>query len=83
MLEKIALVHFPNLRQALLSQIIARFYFIRRKHDLKKRPSTSELLDWVQVILAGGISEQELNKRLPFLGVLLKTEDDVSRVSVH
>ena len=83
MLEKIALVHFPNLRQALLSQIVARFYFIRQKHDLKKRPSTSELLDWVQVIVAGGISEQELNKRLPFLGVLLKTEDDVSRVSVH
>ena len=83
MLEKIALVHFPNLRQALLSQIVARFYFIRQKHDLKKRPSTSELLDWVQVILAGGISEQELNKRLPFLGVLLKTEDDVSSVSVH
>ena len=83
MMEKIALVHFPNLRQTLLSQIVARFYFIRQKHDLKKRPSTSELLDWVQVILAGGISEQELNKRLPFLGVLLKTEDDVSRVSVH
>ena len=83
MMEKIALVHFPNLRQTLLSQIVARFYFIRQKHDLKKRPSTSELLDWVQVIVAGGISEQELNKRLPFLGVLLKTEDDVSRVSVH
>jgi len=83
MMEKIALVHFPNLRQALLSQIVARFYSIRQKHDLKKRPSTSELLDWVQVILAGGISEQDLNKRLPFLGVLLKTEDDVSRVSVH
>jgi len=83
MMEKIALVHFPKLRQTLLSQIIARFYFIRQKHDLKKRPSTSELLDWVQVIVAGGISEQELNKRLPFLGVLLKTEDDVSRVSVH
>ena len=83
MMEKIALVHFPNLRHNLLSQIVARFYFIRQKHDLKKRPSTSELLDWVQVIIAGGISEQDLNKRLPFLGVLLKTEDDVSRVSVH
>ena len=83
MMEKIAQVHFPNLRHNLLSQIVARFYFIRQKHDLKKRPSTSELLDWVQAIVAGGISEQELNKRLPFLGVLLKTEDDVSRVSVH
>ena len=83
MMEKIARVHFPKLRHNLLSQIVARFYFIRQKHDLKKRPSTSELLDWVQAIIAGGITEQELNKRLPFLGVLLKTEDDVSRVSVH
>jgi MoxR-like ATPase len=83
MMEKIAQVHFPNLRQSLLSQIVARFYFIRQKHDLKKRPSTSELLDWIQAILAGGISEQELNRRLPFLGVLLKTEDDVAKVAVH
>jgi MoxR-like ATPase len=83
MMEKIALVHFPNLRHALLSQIVARFYFIRQKHELKKRPSTSELLDWIQAILAGGITEQELNRRLPFLGVLLKTEDDIARVAVH
>jgi len=83
MMEKIARVHFPDLRHNLLSQIVARFYFIRQKPDLKKRPSTSELLDWVQAIVAGGIGEQELNKRLPFLGVLLKTEEDVSRVSVH
>jgi MoxR-like ATPase len=83
MMEKIAQVHYPNLKPALLSQIVARFYFIRQKHELRKRPSTSELLDWVQAIVAGGISEQELNKRLPFLGVLLKTEDDIARVSVH
>jgi MoxR-like ATPase len=83
MMEQIAQVHFPNLRHSLLSQIVARFYFVRQKHELKKRPSTSELLDWIQAIIAGGISEQELNKRLPFLGVLLKTEDDVARVTVH
>jgi MoxR-like ATPase len=83
MMEKIALVHYPNLRQNLLSQIIARFYFIRQRHELKKRPSTSELLDWVQAIVAGGVSEQELNKRLPFLGVLLKTEEDIAKVAVH
>jgi MoxR-like ATPase len=47
MMEQIAQVHFPNLRHNLLSQIVARFYFIRQKHDLKKRPSTCELLDWI------------------------------------
>jgi MoxR-like ATPase len=83
MMEQIAQVHYPNLKHSLMSQIVARFYFIRQKHELKKRPSTSELLDWIQAIVAGGISEQELSKRLPFLGVLLKTEDDISRVSVH
>jgi MoxR-like ATPase len=83
MMEKIAQVHYPNLRHNLLTQVVARFYFIRQKHELKKRPSTSELLDWIQAILAGGISEQELNKRMPFLGVLLKTEDDVAKVAVH
>jgi MoxR-like ATPase len=83
MMEKIAKVHFPDLRHNLLSQIVARFYFIRQRHELKKRPSTSELLDWVQAILAGGIAEAELNKRLPFLGVLLKTEEDIAKVAVH
>jgi MoxR-like ATPase len=83
MMEKIAKVHFPNLRHNLLSQIVARFYFIRQRHELKKRPSTSELLDWIQALLAGGITEDELKKRLPFIGVLLKTEDDVAKVAVH
>jgi len=83
MMGKIARVHFPNLHQDLLSQIVARFYFIRQRHELKKRPSTSELLDWIQAILAGGITEEELKKRLPFIGVLLKTEDDVAKVAVH
>jgi len=83
MMEQIAEVHFPNLKHNLISQIVAKFYFIRQKHELKKRPSTSELLDWIQAILASGITEDDLRKRLPFLGVLLKTEDDVARVAVH
>jgi MoxR-like ATPase len=83
MMEKIATVHFPDLRHNLLSQIVARFYFIRQRHELKKRPSTSELLDWIQAILAGGITEEDLKKRLPFVGVLLKTEEDVAKVAVH
>jgi MoxR-like ATPase len=83
MMEKIAEVHYPDLQRNLLSQIVARFYFVRQRHELKKKPSTSELLDWVQAIVAGGISEKELNKSLPFLGVLLKTEEDIARVSIH
>ena len=83
MMQKIADVHFPDLRHSLISQIIARFYFVRQKQDLKKRPSTSELLDWIQAVTAAGITEEELNRRLPFLGVLLKTEEDVNKFAVH
>lgn len=83
MMEQIAQVHYPDLKRNLLSQVVAKFYFIRQRHELKKRPSTSELLDWIQAILAGGISEGDLKKRLPFLGVLLKTEEDMARVSGH
>src|SRR5216117_108143 len=83
MMQRIAEVHFPDLRHDLISQIIAKFYFIRQKDELKKRPSTSELLDWIQAIAASGISEEELNRRLPFLGVLLKMEEDVAKFAVR
>jgi MoxR-like ATPase len=83
MMEKIAGVHFPDLKHSLISQIIARFYFIRQKHELKKRPSTSELLDWIQAITSAGIREEEISGRLPFLGVLLKMEEDVAKCAVN
>jgi hypothetical protein len=41
------------------------------------------LLDWIQAITASGITEEELNRRLPFLGVLLKMEEDVAKFAVH
>ena len=81
MMEKIAAVHYPDLQRTLIAQIVARFYFIRQRHELKKKPSTSELLDWVQAVVAGGIDAKELNRRLPFLGVLLKTEEDIALLS--
>jgi len=83
MMERIARVHFPNLEQSLVSQVVARFYFIRQKQELRKRPSTSELLDWIQALTVSGIDAEELNRRLPFLGVLLKMEEDVAKLSVR
>jgi len=81
MMERIAAVHYPDLQRKLVSQIVARFYFVRERRDLKKKPSTSELLDWIQAVVAGGVDAAELERRLPFLGVLLKTEEDIARVS--
>ena len=78
MMETIAAVHYPDLQKKLISQIVARFYFVRQHHELRKKPSTSELLDWISAITASGISAEELDRRLPFLGVLLKTEGDIA-----
>ena len=79
MMETIAAVHYPDLQKNLISRIVARFYFVRQHHELRKKPSTSELLDWIAALTASGIDVGELDRRLPFLGVLLKTEDDVAR----
>jgi MoxR-like ATPase len=83
MMERIAQVHFPELRATLISQIVGRFYFIRQKQELRKRPSTSELLDWIRAITSAGIAPEEIETRLPFLGVLLKQEEDVARFVIH
>src|SRR5262249_16616118 len=83
MMEQIARVHFPDLEQKLVSQVVARFYYVRQKPELKKRPSTIELLDWIRVLVAAGVDPAELTRRLAFLGVLLKMEEDVAKFAVQ
>jgi MoxR-like ATPase len=70
-------VHHPRLADDLLDQALERFYALRQIDALRKKPSTSELLDWLQALVAGGISVEALGAKLPFLGVLLKKESDV------
>jgi MoxR-like ATPase len=83
MMETIAAVHYPNLQKKLISQIVARFYFVRQHHELRKKPSTSELLDWIAALTVSGIDAGDLERRLPFLGVLLKTEGDIARFTTR
>jgi MoxR-like ATPase len=73
-------VHYPTLEDALLDHVLERFYALRQIDALRKRPSTSELIDWLQALIAGGISATQLEDKLPFLGVLLKKESDVDVV---
>ena len=73
-------VHYPRLEDALLDHVLERFYALRQIDALRKRPSTSELIDWLQALIAGGISATHLADKLPFLGVLLKKESDVDVV---
>ncbi len=70
-------LHYPNLKEHLLEQCLKHFYVLRAITNLRKMPSTSELLDWIGVLLKSGVSLDELRKNIPFLGVLLKKEKDL------
>jgi MoxR-like ATPase len=77
MMERIVRVHVPDLDRRLLDLAIQAFYWLRDVPGLQKKPSTSELIDWVQALERGGVDRKEIAARLPFLGVLLKKDHDV------
>ena len=52
------------------------FYALRKLNDLKKKPSTSELIDWIHALISGGIPVEKLKEEIPFVGTLLKKEAD-------
>ena len=82
-LEKIINVHYPNIKRNIINASIKSFLTIRDTLGIKKKPSTSELLDWLKLILADDIDAQDLmknnNKNIlpPLYGALLKNEADV------
>ncbi len=78
LMEEIIRVHHPDVEQELLDQVLVRFYWLRDLPDLRKRPSTSELIDWIAALRRGGIASDALEGELPFLGVLLKRESDTN-----
>lgn len=77
-MERIVRVHFPDLEQNLVDQALAAFYWVRELRDIEKKPSTSELVDWLRALAAGGIDPKELERRIPFAGVLLKKDKDLT-----
>ncbi|MFW9952565.1 MAG: AAA family ATPase [Candidatus Thorarchaeota archaeon] len=79
-MEDICKLHYPYLKQNLLDQCLKHFYALRAITKLRKMPSTSELLDWIGVLLKSGITLDELNKGIPFLGTLIKKEKDMEMV---
>ncbi len=81
-LKKIVEVHHPGIKEALLTTALTQFYEIREQQGLKKKPSTSEVLDWLKLLLAEDMDAADLKKdgtsALPKLhGALLKNEQDV------
>ncbi|HXQ52618.1 MAG TPA: MoxR family ATPase [Stellaceae bacterium] len=82
-MTRIVAVHHPGLKQALLKEALEVFYEVRDVPGLKKRPSTSELIDWIKLLLVEDISPEVLRTRdpakliPPLHGALLKNEQDV------
>ena len=81
-LAAIVRLHFPGIKEALLTTALTQFFEIRETPGLKKRPSTSEVLDWLKLLLAEDLAPEDLRRdaksALPKLyGALLKTEQDV------
>ena len=77
MMEKIVRAHIAGLEDELLHQVLTSFYAIRQMRGLQKRPSTSELIDWVRALQIGKIDPSRLAREVPFAGVLLKKNEDL------
>ena len=82
-MEKIVDVHYPDLKQDLLKEALDVFFDVRKVPGLKKKPSTSELIDWLKLLMADEMSEKILQERdpskaiPPLYGALIKNEQDV------
>ncbi len=82
-MEQIVNVHYPGLKKMLLREALTTFYEVREVKGLKKRPSTSELLDWIKLLVAEDVPPEALREQdaaqaiPPLYGALLKNEQDV------
>ena len=77
LMKRIVRVHHPGVDGTLVDQAVVAFYELRTVPRIRKRPSTSELVDWITVLMQSGVGKERLVRELPFLGVLLKKEQDV------
>ena len=77
LMAEIVRVHIPDLDEHLLDQVLDAFYKIRTLPQIKKKPSTSEIIDWLQALIHAGIDPDRVMKEVPYLGVLLKKNEDI------
>ena len=85
LMREIVRVHYPDVEEHLLKNAMDVFYDIRSMKDIRKKPSTSELIDWINALMIGGISADRLRQELPFVGVIVKKDEDLETVrsNVH
>jgi MoxR-like ATPase len=77
LMRRIVAVHHKDLNDRMIDQALSVFYELRNVTRLRKRPSTSELIDWIAALKASGVTSLKLDENLPFLGALLKREQDL------
>ncbi|MBI3394839.1 MAG: MoxR family ATPase, partial [Spirochaetia bacterium] len=74
-MKVIVRTHYPEIGSKLLEDALRLFYDLRTVNDLKKKPSTSELIDWIRILVSQGAALPE--DRIPYAGALIKNEEDM------
>ncbi len=80
LMEEIVKTHYPDVEENLLKNAMDVFYNIRSLKDIRKKPSTSELIDWINALQIGGIPADKIRAELPFVGVIVKKDEDLEIV---
>ena len=80
LMEDIVRTHFPNIEDNLLKNAMQVFYDIRSYSQIRKKPATSELIDWLNALMIAGIDPEKIKAELPFVGVLIKKDEDLEVV---
>ena len=83
LMTQIVAVHHPHLQTQLLDQVLVKFFWLREQSELRKKPSTSELIDWISVLLRSGMTADDIEQHIPFLGALLKNEQDTEALDQY
>ena len=76
LMRDIVLAHYPDIEEELVKQVLDAFFYVREYFELKKKPSTSELLDWIEALKLSGIATDRLRQDLPLMSFLLKKDED-------
>ena len=81
LMDEIVRTHFDKVDEHILAEAMDVFYLIRDEKSVKKKPSTSELIDWVNALQLGGIDADTIRSSLPFIGTVVKKDEDLETIS--
>ena len=76
-MTEIVHAHYGDIDKKLVEQAMEAFYSLRDMNELQKKPSTSELLDWIQALIISGVDIKKIVDEIPYVGVLLKKNEDI------